>query len=190
MSPSNRIRRIAIITGASVLASTGATALASAQSSDTTSQATSTTKQARPHGRAPKLTDAQLQTVASKLGVTVDALKAAMSATRPAQPAKNGFAADLASALGVETSAVQTILDANRPTTPPARGTKPDDAKLVAALADGLKLDSATVQAALDKLHATHGPGARDAALAKALGKTTAEVKAAFDSVRPARPAA
>ena len=51
------------------------------------------------------------------------------------------MAAELAAALGADVAKVKEILDANRPAKP-ARGgaarTRPDDAKLVAALASGL----------------------------------------------------
>lgn len=196
------LSRIAVILGTGALVSAGGvTAYAQSTTSGDAASSTSPSMGARPHKGGPKrLTDAQLQVVAGKLGVTVDALKAAMTATRPAKPAAGtkgaGFAADLAAALGVDVTKVTPILEANRPPRP-AAGTapaKPDDAKLVAALASGLDLDTATVQAALDKLHAAHGPAGRgaerDAALAKALGKTTAEVQAAFAAVRPAKTAA
>lgn len=195
-----KISRLALIVGTGALVSSGGVA-AYAQS---TTSSSSATKAARHAGARPaKLTDAQLTTVAEKLGVSLDALKAAMTSARPAKPAADkgaGFAADLASALGVDTAKVQTILDANRPAKPAAGAkptSKPDDTKLVAALASGLNLDTATVQAALDKVHAAHPRGpkgdrgaAMDAAIAKALGKTAAEVHAAFATVRPAKPAA
>ncbi|MCW3015505.1 MAG: hypothetical protein JWO02_2597, partial [Solirubrobacterales bacterium] len=79
--------------------------------------------------------------------------------------------------------------------TRPARGAKPDDTKLVAALAAGLNLDAATVKAALAKLEAAHQAQheARHAppfaAIAKALSLDEAAVKAAFEANRPAAPA-
>ena len=82
---------------------------------------------------------------------------------------------------------IQTILDANRPAKPagarPARGAKPAGArpsntKLVAALANGLDIDEATVKAAFAKIEAaqkaehTARAATMYAALAKELGLT------------------
>jgi protein-disulfide isomerase-like protein with CxxC motif len=117
------------------------------------------------------------------------------------------MASELASALGVSTAQVQTILDANRPARParpaagtqatrPARGAKPANTKLLAALADGLNLDTATVKAAFDKIEAAHRAehtareAAMYAALAAELNLSTDAVQAAFEANRPAKPTA
>ena len=113
------------------------------------------------------------------------------------------MAGELATALGVEVADVQAILTANRPAKPargtsgtrPARGAKPSNTKLVAALASGLNLDTATVKAAFTKIEAARKDehAAREAAMyaavAKQLGLQTAAVQAAFEANRPARPA-
>ena len=129
----------------------------------------------------------------------------------PAKPTGDGprgdrgaMASELATALGVTTAQVQTILDANRPVRPaagtpgtrPPRGARPSNTKLIAALAGGLNLDEATVQAAFDKIDAAHQAehAARDAAmytaLAGKLGVSADAVKAAFEANRPAKRAA
>lgn len=143
--------------------------------------------------------------IATALGVSSADLRAALEANRPERPqgerpGPEQFASDIAAKLGVEESAVQEILEANRPERPqgkPKRGArppKPDHSKLIAALADGLGIDQATVQAAFDELDAAHEAEhtAREqamyASVADALGKTTAEVQAAFEANRPAKP--
>lgn len=198
---------------AAVLASTALTAgagigVANAASSGNTSS--STTEQQRRGPTGPST--AQLQKLAAELGVTTAQLRTALESGRGGfgekprkgqRPGRGDLAAALAKELGVTESAVLTILDANRPakpkatragTTPPARGQRPprpDESKLVAALADGLKLDSAKVKAAGEKVHAAE-EAAHDAehaareteratALAKALGiEDVAKVKAAL----------
>ena len=147
---------------------------------------------------------AALAKIADALGVSTADLREALPANRPTPPAgrpgPGRFAADLATALGVDTSAVRKILDANRPTrpdSPPPPGSapaRPDRSALIAALASGLNLDTATVTAALDKLGAAHRDDHRAretamfAALARSLGKTADEVRAAFEANRPAGP--
>jgi hypothetical protein len=203
---SYRTRKIAAILSAASLV--GATSIGAAEAASSGS-GTQTGKQG---GHGPKrggpLSSAQLSKIAASLGVTTDALKAALDANRPARPSGDGpkggpqqFASDLASALGVDTSAVKTILDANRPARPasrPAPGTKPakpDTTALVAALSSGLNLDEATVQAAFDKLEASHRAdetarhAAMYAALAKSLNVSSDAVKAAFEAALPAPPA-
>jgi hypothetical protein len=65
----------------------------------------------------------------------------------------------------------------------------------VTALATGLNLDQAAVEAALAKVQAANQADhdaretARFTALAKTLGVDAAKVQAAFEAVRPARPA-
>jgi protein-disulfide isomerase-like protein with CxxC motif len=156
------------------------------------------------------MSSASLAKIAAQLGVTTTQLKAAMDATKPAKPAagtdrRTGMATELATALGVDVAQIRTILDANRPARPargqpgggrPARGARPSNTKLVAALASGLNLDTASVKAAFDRIEAAHQAehATRDAAmysaLAAELGVSTDAVKAAFEANRPARPAA
>jgi hypothetical protein len=198
MSP--RIRRFTALVGTAALVGGGG--LGVAQAATDGAQST-TTKRAAQRGHGGP-TAAQIKTLADKLGVTTAKLKAAMAATRPAKPAgerpgrggPGDMAAALATALGVETSAVQEILEANRPAKGdrPAPGTKPDHTALIAALAKGLSLETATVEAALAKVDATkeaeHEARHQEmaAALAKELGLETADVAAALEATRPARP--
>jgi len=154
------------------------------------------------------MSSVQLAAIAKTLGVTTAQLKAALDASKPAKPTGNmptgnGMATELAAALGADLAKVKEILDANRPAKPaagtrPAPGTRParpDQSKLIAALATGLGIDEATVKAAFDRLEAAHQAdhAAREtamyAAVAKELGLSTDAVKAAFEANRPARPA-
>ena len=205
-----RTRKIAVFLTAASLA--GATGIGVAQGAADSSSSSSSTaaKQRGPGGpghRGPRpLTSAQLAKIAASLGVTGDELTSALDANRPSKPsgAKRGpaqLASELASKLGVETSAVQEILDANKPAKPtsePAKGTtppKPDFSKLISALASGLNIDQATVQAAFDELDAAHKADetarrtAFYAAIAKSLGTTSDAVQSAFEAVLPAKPA-
>lgn len=195
---SARTRKIAALMSATALLGGTGIGIADAAKSSTASTSTRSAGHGDRH-RGP-IPAAALQKIAAALGVSTADLKAALDANRPARPADGGpqqFAADLAGALGVETSSVQAILDANRPARPAAGSApaRPDRSALIAALADGLKLDTATVTAALDKLDAAHRAdhqareAAMYAALAKTLGKTTGEVQAAFEANRPAGPA-
>jgi hypothetical protein len=190
-----RTRKLAAVLSATALL--GGAGVGIADAAKTTS-GTRSSQSAPPGGhRGGMLPGSALTRIATALGVSSADLKAALEANKPARPATDpraGFAADIADALGVETPAVQTILDANRPTSKPAKGAKPDPTKLIAALADGLNLDTATVTAAFDKLDAAHEAdhtareSAMYAALASALDKTAAEVQAAFEANRPAKP--
>ena len=191
----------AIVATTALTGAIGAGAIAQAKTSSSAAGTSTTTRQGPGH-RGPSAAD--LSALATKLGVTVTRLKAAMEASRPARPAagakpdgggKDGLATALATALNVDTAKVQAILDANRPATRPARGTKPDQTALVSALASGLGVDTADVTAALAKADAAHRAqdSARDkamaAAIAKELGLDTATVQAALDATRPAKPA-
>ena len=205
MSP--RIRRMTAVMSAATLV--GAAGIGAAQAA-TTTDANSTTNSAQRAGGPPGRggpTAAQLQSIASKLGVTTAKLTAAIEANRPAPPTGDrrgdrgaGRASELATALGVEASKVQAILDANRPARPAAgsqaaRPAKHDHPELIAALASGLGIEQATVRAAVDKLEASHQADhqarhdAQYAAIAKTLGLEADAVKTAFEAVRPARPA-
>jgi hypothetical protein len=101
----------------------------------------------------------------------------------------------------VDVAQVKAILDANRPAKPAegarkmGKHARPDNSKLVAALASGLHLERATIQAALDKIDATRKTEhdsreiAMYAAIASKLGVSANAVKAAFEANRPAKPA-
>jgi hypothetical protein len=208
-----RTRKIAVFLSAASLAGASGLGIAQGASSSSSSSGTTTTaKQRGPGGPGgpgrhhPRLTSAQIAQIAQNLGVSTDALKSALDANRPAKgdgpkggPAQ--LAKDLASKLGVEQSAVQEILDANRPARPtskPAKGSvppKPDFSKLISALAGGLNIDQASVQAAFDELGAAHQAeetarrSAMFAAIAKSLGTTSDAVQSAFEAVLPAKPA-
>jgi hypothetical protein len=198
-------RAVAVLSAAALLGGAGF-GVAQAQSSSSGGKASKAGRHGP--GCAGPASTAQIEQIASKLGVTAAALKSALEASRPARPSGDGpkggpqqLAADLASALGVETSAVQEILDANRPAQPtgrPPRGAKPpkpDQGALVSALASGLSLDEATVKAAFDKLDAARQADeaarrtAMYAGVAKTLGLDTSAVQAAFEAVLPAKPA-
>jgi hypothetical protein len=148
-----------------------------------------------PDGRGAPGGHQDLSAVASKLGVNEAKLTAAVDAARPVRRSPFGRedrAAALAKALGVESSAIRTILDANRPTRP-ALGTRPDQSALVTALAKGLSIDEAKVRTALARAESEHRAGhdaertAMYATVAKAVGKSPAEVKAAFEAARPTK---
>lgn len=192
-----RTRKLAAVLSAGALLGGAGAGLADAAKSGSSNGTRSAQQSGRPDGkRGGPLSSATLAKIASALGVSSADLKAALEANRPAKPsgdgAKGGFAADLATALGVEESAVQAILDANKPAGKPAKGSRPDQSALVTALASGLSLDEATVTSALESLHGKHdrrGPGTElYATIATALGKTAAEVQAAFEANRPAAP--
>jgi hypothetical protein len=200
MSVSTR-KIVAVLSASALLGGAGITVADAAKSSPSTGAARSARPGDRHRGPIPS---AALAKIADALGVSAADLRAALEANRPARPADGPgarrFAADLAMALGVDASAVKAILEANRPArpaSPPPPGSapgRPDRSGLIAALASGLKLDTATVTAALDKLGAAHRDDhqAREtamfAALAKSLGKTADEVRAAFEANRPAGP--
>jgi N-formylglutamate amidohydrolase len=199
--------RISRITAAvSVAALVGAGGISAAGAASAASEGSPGARPARsgprPGGPMPA---AHLRAIARALGVTTAQLEAALDANRPPKPAADapadrgtGLARDLATALGVEVAQVKTILDANRPAKPApgarkkGKRHKPDQAKLIAALASGLNLDQATVRAAFDKIDAAHQAehASRDAtmytAIAAKLGVTADAVKAAFEANRPA----
>lgn len=202
-----RIRKITAIVSASALV--GGAGLGAAQAATAAKdRSTSTSRQAPDERRGPSSAD--LAKIAAALDVTTAQLRSALDASRPAKPAAGeqpkgdrgaGRATALATALGVDVAKVQEILDANRPARPTAaqrssgaRPAKPDQTKLVAALAQGLDLDTTTVEAAFAKVDAAHRAEhdarhtAMYAALAEALDKTTAQVQAAFEANRPAKP--
>lgn len=203
----SRIRKITAAVSVAALVGAGGISAANAasSSSDGRSGPGPAHSGPRPGGSMPA---AQLNAIAQTLGVTSAQLKAALESTRPAKPNGDerpdrgaGLAGELATALGVDVARVKTILDANRPAKPSAgahkkgKPGKPNDAKLVAALASGLNIDRATVQAAFDKLETAHRSeheareAAMYAAIAAKLGVSADAVKAALEANRPARPA-
>src|SRR4051794_29178106 len=115
-----RTRKIAVFLSAASLV--GATGLGAAQAASSASSSSSSTsgaaKQRGPGGPGRhhmRLTSAQIAQIAGNLGVTSNALKAALAENRPVKPGdppKGGpaqLAGDLATKLGVSTSAVQDI---------------------------------------------------------------------------------
>ena len=205
MSP---IRKIAAVASTVALVGTAGLGVASAAQTQSGSAPTAA-RPAGPRG-GHELTTAQLQSIATKLGVSTAQLQAAIAANRPARPSGSrpdrgdGMASELASALGADATKVAAILEANRPArpadgTPPSgtaqRPARPDDTKLIAALATGLSLEQSAVKAAFEKVEAAHRAAhaardaARYAALAKTLGVDADAVQAAFEAVRPAKPA-
>ncbi len=196
-----RIRKATAVVTAAALMGGGGLGIAQAASGTSASG----DRPAHRQGGGP-MSSATLAKIAARLGVTTTQLKAAMTATRPAAGTdrRADKATELAAALGADVAEIQTILDANRPARPagarPARGAKPAGArpsntKLVAALANGLDIDEATVKAAFAKIEAAHKAehtaraATMYAALAKELGLSTDAVQAAFEANRPAKPA-
>jgi Clp amino terminal domain, pathogenicity island component len=203
----SRIRKITAAVSVAALVGAGGISAANAASSSNDGPSGSRPAHSGPRPGGP-MPAAQLNAIAKTLGVTSAQLKAALEATRPEKPARGdrpdhgaGLASELATALGVDVAQVKTILDANRPAKPTAgarkqgKPGKPDDSKLVAALASGLNIDRATVQAAFDKLATTRRAehDAREtamyAAIAAKLGVSADAVKAALEANRPTRPA-
>ena len=209
----SQIRKTAALVAATAVLGGGGIGVAQAASANSSG---SDGPRAGHHGGGPA-SSTQLAAIAKQLGVSSAELKAAIDAGRPAKPADgargDGMATALATALGVDADKVREILDANRPARPARlQGSPPagagmrtagrpdgrpqhDNTRLVAALASGLNIDTATVKAALAKIDAAHKAdhGKREAAMyasiAKELGLTRGAVRAAFDANRPAMPA-
>ena len=196
-----RIRKTAAIVTAAALIGGGGLGVAQAATGDGGS------RPARSGPPGGPMNGTSLANIASTLGVTTAQLRAALEANRPAKPAKaargaDGMASELAAALGVDVADVREILAANRPSrgargtngARPPRGAKPSHARLIAALARGLNLETATVKAAFTKIEAarkaehTAREAAMYAAVAADLGLSADAVKAAFEANRPARP--
>lgn len=134
---------------------------------------------------------AGLDALATKLGVPAATLRSALQATIAEQRAAGGdprerMSVALADALNLPAAKVKAALDAVRPD----RGDRRDG--FAKALADALSIPVATVQSALAaQRDDRHDPGSRaddEAAFAKALGVTTAQLQAAFDKLRAAGP--
>lgn len=199
-----RMRKTAAIVTAAALIGGGGLGVAQAATGDGGS------RPARSGPPGGPMNSTSLANIASALGVTTAQLRAALEANRPAKPAKaargaGAMASELAAALGVDVADVREILAADRPSRGDrsarrtngarSRGAKPSHAKLIAALARGLNLDTATVKAAFKKIEAdrkaehTAREAAMYAAVASDLGLSADAVKAAFEANRPARPA-
>ncbi|MDX6705065.1 MAG: hypothetical protein QOK16_3413 [Solirubrobacteraceae bacterium] len=201
------IRKITAAVSAAALLGAGGISAANAASTPNDGPAGS-----RPTGSGPRpggpMPAGALDAIAQSLGVTSTQLTAALDATRPPRPADGarpdrgaGLASDLAKALDVDLAQVKAILDANRPAKPAegarkmGKHARPDNSKLVAALARGLHLERAAVQAAFDTIDAARKTehdsreAAMYAAIASKLGVSANAVKAAFEANRPAKPA-
>jgi hypothetical protein len=138
-----------------------------------------------PHG--PGMHRQELGTLARELGVSQAKLRAALNEVGAGdRPGKGTLAADLAKALGVDQSAVEEILEANRPDGPRGPGGR-GHGDLIEALASGLDVDEAKVEAALEELHETRHADLA-AALARELGLDADDVADALDSFRPGPP--
>lgn len=201
----SRIRKATAVVSVAALIGTGG--FGAAQAATSGSSSTSDRPAQRDGGGPPS--GSQLSAIAERLGVTSAQLRAAMKASKPARPAAgapagrdDGMATALATALGADVAKVRQILDANRPAKPASarrsagtRPPKPDSTKLVAALASGLGVDTATVKAALAKIEAARKAdhAAREAAMyaavAAQLNLSADAVRTAFEANRPAKPA-
>ncbi len=198
MSP--QVRKIAAIVSTSALLGGGG--LVAANAATAASDGSTSTSSSSTMKRGGAMSAATLAKIADALGVSSADLQAAVDAGKSAKQEQRGDrgaarSTELAEALGVDAAKVKTIIEANRPqkgtsTERPARGAKPDQTKLAAALASGLDLDAATVKAALTKLDTARkakGDSRHDAmysAVAKQLGLSTTDVKAAFEANRSA----
>jgi energy-converting hydrogenase A subunit M len=200
----------ALVTAAIVLASGayalgsqsgdgGALASGSANSSgrsggSATSQPVNGARGGRPFGRRG---DFGLDALATRLGVSTTALRDALQAIRSSktpEQRRQELIQALATALGKPADQVTSAIDSVLPD----RGARRDD--FAAALARELGVDTAKVQAALDKLRSDFRNGRRDRdrngadrrtavanALATELGVDAARVRAALDKLKPAR---
>ena len=189
------------LTGAAALAS-GSYALGTQSGDGTaTAQGSRSTSVATDRGPGhPGCNDARLEAIAKKLGVTTAKLRAAFEALRPERRAgdpRARFASELAKALGLPVAKVTAALSKLRPDQGgggprgghrgPGRG-GPHGGPLgggrgggarAAALAKELGVETADLQAALDKLR-TAKRDAFAAALAKRLDLPVARVKDAL----------
>jgi hypothetical protein len=115
---SPRIRRVAVIVGATgalaAAAGCGATGSTSSSSSGAAGQPQSQSQQQGPGPGAP-----DLSALASKLGVSTAKLQQAMEATRPSSPGADGSGTDptaaLAKALGLSEAKVRAAMQATMP---------------------------------------------------------------------------
>ena len=193
-----KVRKLTATVSAAALLGAGGVGAAQAASG-------TTDRPAGPRGGHHALSTTQLQTIASKLGVTTGA---AADGDRRQQAVEAGgrrgedMAATLAARArrgdgeGPDDPRRQPADPARHASARRAAPASPDNSKLVTALATGLSLDEATVKAAFDEARGRPQDRARDAqedaryaAIATALGVDAADVEAAFEAVRPARPA-
>jgi Clp amino terminal domain, pathogenicity island component len=185
----------AVLGGAVVLASAGYAIGSQTGGGSASAQPGATTTATTPYGAPPGGPwkgrghwrggpDADLSTLAGKLGVSTSALRSAFDAIRaqlgPRSGQRDEHEADLAQALGV----TQAQLDAALTKLRPAR--RADPGEPAQALASKLGIDAAKVRAAFDALRAK-GPQAGDplASLAKALGVDEAKLRAAMQAAGP-----
>lgn len=201
----SRLRKITATVCAVALL--GAGGFAAAEAATAAKDSSTSTTRPGPKRGGPMNT-AQLAAIAKTLGVTSAQLKSALDASRPAKPTGErpdrgaAMATALATALGADVAEVSEILDANRPSKPAAaakrtgaRPAKPSNARLVAALARGLDIDTAKVKAAFATIEAARRAEhetreqAMYTAVAKELGVSAGAVETAFEANRPAKPA-
>jgi hypothetical protein len=188
MRKSKQTTALALV-GAVALAS-GAYALGSQAGDGSAAAAKTGTQSAPPYGGPrpgrgfghPPGERPDLSGLATKLGVSQDALQKALEALRADRPdpadRRDQMAQELADALGIPVAKVNQAFDKLMP----KRDQRKDD--FAAALAKQLGLSTAKVQSALDAQRDHRGD---PAALAKALGVTPAKLQAAFAAVRPDR---
>lgn len=144
--------------------------------------------------------------VAKDLGVTEAKLQAAVDAARPdktdADKTDRGAesAAAIAKSLGESTAGVTAVIDSLRAADGNGDGHrgggfKGDSTALVAALVKKFSITTAKAQAAVDAAQKAHEAertvrqSALYAAVAKTLGKSTADVQKAFEANQPTKPA-
>src|SRR3954452_5242090 len=194
-----RVRNVGVVVAGAALLASGAYALGSqegngsASASGSPQRATAINYGYAPPGAPPRGFDRHrfrgghglgLQGLADKLGVRPAALRAALDGVRQDMPSKTDLAAKLADALGVPVDKVTSALGRFGPR---------EHHDITAALAKALDLDTAKVQAALDKVKSQFRPGRGadrtdfEAALAKELGVSTDKLTAALRSLRPER---
>jgi DNA-binding transcriptional regulator YdaS (Cro superfamily) len=126
---------------------------------------------------------ADLDSLATRLGVDAAKLRAALEDIRGQRPdparLRDDFAQELADALGIDVAKVTAAFGKVKP----AVERRHDDHRdIAAALAKKLGLSTSKVQAALEAAH-DRSPDA----LAKALGVTPQKLRQAFDGLRPGR---
>ena len=156
----SRFRKTTAVAASVALVASGG--LGAAQAATSSKDRAASPSQQRPGKRGPST--AELDAIASKLGITTAQLRSAMQATRPAKPTgerpgrpdQTVLVKTLADELGVEQSAVKAALD---------------------------KVE-AVHRAEHEQRHT-----AMYTALAEKLGLEVAAVKAAFEAARPAKPA-
>ena len=190
---SSRTRKLAAVIGAATVASTAAFAIGTQVNGQAVAGGLMSAAGERSMDRGGRGPD--VSALATKLGVSIERLQAALEKTRPALPQDGGRrggdkAAALAKELSVSTERVEQAMR-----TAFERGSgRPDEAAFAKSLASSLKLDEAKVRSALAKARSAHEAEhaaqrkQMSAALAKELGISADKVEAAFASLpRPER---